>query len=130
MSGPIPTASASEGTKLCPFCAEPIKAAAIRCKHCGADLAVSQAGPVRKSEPRTGIRVIGIVLFALVCGFLSYATVSYINRDPEEVRSSNGIRDCRAVQNDELQGLDDRRLARNMCDFLERKHLERFRRSP
>jgi len=130
MSGPIPTASASDGTKLCPFCAESIKSAAIKCKHCGADLAVRHPDDARKSGPRSGIRVIGLVLFAIVCGFLSYATVSYINRDPEEVRSANGIRDCRAVQNDELQGLDDRRLARSMCDLLERKHLERFRRSP
>lgn len=30
-------------TKTCPLCAETIKAAAIRCKHCGADL--SEHGP-------------------------------------------------------------------------------------
>jgi hypothetical protein len=28
-------------TKLCPFCAEEVKAAAIRCKHCQADLAAA-----------------------------------------------------------------------------------------
>lgn len=30
-------------TKICPYCAEEVKAAAIRCKHCQADLSVASA---------------------------------------------------------------------------------------
>jgi hypothetical protein len=37
--------------KLCPYCAEPIKAAAIRCKHCLSDL----DGPDEK--PKRGVSV-------------------------------------------------------------------------
>lgn len=37
--------------KLCPYCAEPIKAAAIRCRHCLSDL----DGPDEK--PKRGISV-------------------------------------------------------------------------
>jgi hypothetical protein len=33
--------------KLCPYCAEPIKAAAIRCKHCLSDLNDSDEKPKR-----------------------------------------------------------------------------------
>ena len=31
-------ASDAAGIKVCPFCAEEVKAAAVRCKHCGSDI--------------------------------------------------------------------------------------------
>ena len=41
----------SEDTKVCPFCAEEIKLAAIVCKHCGRELpGYEEKFPTRKSE--------------------------------------------------------------------------------
>lgn len=37
-------------TKKCPFCAEEIKANAIRCKHCRSDLSAHQAAAVKKQQ--------------------------------------------------------------------------------
>lgn len=50
LGGKAPTArtSAETDTRPCPFCAEPIKNAAIKCRHCGADVE-SVAPPRLKS---------------------------------------------------------------------------------
>lgn len=43
-SSPIPAPSApSASTKVCPYCAETVLAAAIKCKHCGSDLSAEAA---------------------------------------------------------------------------------------
>jgi hypothetical protein len=47
----------STDEKLCPFCAEPIKSAAVRCKHCQADLSkkiVIPEGQVLRSDKKPG----------------------------------------------------------------------------
>lgn len=40
-TGDQPSPTAPKATKTCPFCAEEILVAAIKCKHCGSDLAAS-----------------------------------------------------------------------------------------
>jgi hypothetical protein len=44
-TSPSAATSLNASTKLCPFCAEPIQPAAIRCKHCGSDLSASEVPP-------------------------------------------------------------------------------------
>ncbi|MCR2796199.1 zinc ribbon domain-containing protein [Enterobacter kobei] len=39
----------NDGMKKCPFCAEIIKSEAIKCKHCGSDLA-ADSPPVKTDE--------------------------------------------------------------------------------
>ena len=48
---PLSAASAGAATKSCPFCAEPVLVAAIKCKHCGSDLKDSTEQPVGPSHP-------------------------------------------------------------------------------
>lgn len=43
LSDANPRISESSGTKKCPFCAEPVKVEAIKCKHCGSSLVDSQS---------------------------------------------------------------------------------------
>ncbi len=44
-----PRSLATQGSKMCPFCAEEIKAEAVVCKHCGKDL------PEHERDMRSGL---------------------------------------------------------------------------
>ncbi len=68
--------SATQQTRKCPFCAEDIKAEAVKCKHCRADLrhpaspaAASPAeGKGNPLERSSFIKGLGIsILFGIVC---------------------------------------------------------------
>ena len=73
---------AGGGMKMCPFCTEPIKAAAVKCKHCGSILTGGQS-PSRRQVPeplpmptsrseRPGIKINlwPILVFGLIVGLI------------------------------------------------------------
>jgi hypothetical protein len=51
------------GTKTCPFCAEEILAAAIKCKHCGEMLSKPQASVNQQNVGSPVLRRLGIIIF-------------------------------------------------------------------
>lgn len=53
-----------DGTlRKCPFCAEEIKAEAVRCKHCGADVPPAAVETLDEAAKRLGITLVGVRYF-------------------------------------------------------------------
>ena len=85
-----------EDTKICPFCAEEIKAAATKCKHCGSDLhelARSKEKKERGSQAAIGCLIILSLaaVFYLVSLFLPSTPV----RPTTEPSYPTGVLSCR-----------------------------------
>lgn len=61
--------------KKCPFCSEDIQDAAIRCKHCGADIAAAEAAAAEADFEKAfgwGLGVFFGIVGALIFGFFGY----------------------------------------------------------
>jgi len=61
--------------KKCPFCSEDIQDAAIRCKHCGADIAAAEASAAEADFEKAfgwGLGIFFGIVGALIFGFFAY----------------------------------------------------------
>jgi hypothetical protein len=57
--------------KKCPLCAELVQDEAIRCKHCGGDIAAKSS-----NKSRGGVKGAGVMLCAIFGGFAGYFVTS------------------------------------------------------
>lgn len=87
----IDEAEAAGDTKLCPLCAETIKAAAVRCKHCHAALPRPAPPPAPPSARRTALVITGWLAFGFACLVGLYLVVlgalSATRRTPEQAKA-------------------------------------------
>ena len=112
--------AADEGTKVCPYCAEVIKAAAIRCRYCRSDLVDGPAEPTRAGpvvppaetevdEPRDPARRRWVLLggglaLALVLVFLTLAYRDW-RASRDLAASEDAARTVRASVTDKVDAL-------------------------
>jgi len=76
-------------SKLCPFCAEEIQEAAVKCKHCGEF--INQEKTIVEDAPeekRKGLSIIILIVMALIITWVVYDTFGVIDNSSETIKSS------------------------------------------
>ncbi|HYQ55405.1 MAG TPA: hypothetical protein VES70_33770 [Pseudomonas sp.] len=120
--------------KQCPFCAESIKAEAIRCKHCQADLdrTVLLAGDyIQKPKGMGVIAKIFLTLLALIVVFLAFGF--YVGSTPEgqeRSKARRAIELCRDREASYRGSEASREIITGACEILEDKFRSQFGREP
>ena len=120
--------------KPCPFCAETIKAEAIRCKHCHADLSEKIVLPDGYQEKPKGMGIFAklcLGLLALVVAFLGFGF--YVGSTPEgkaRAKARTAIEICRDRESSYIGPESSREIITGACKILEDKYRAKFGREP
>ncbi|QJC78934.1 hypothetical protein [Pseudomonas umsongensis] len=115
--------------KNCPFCAEPIKAEAIRCKHCQVSLLTGTADGAPPPKSKKPIWPWIILTPLLILGTLM--VVGAMSGPPDEkTKARSAIDLCWKGVDDELQSLSTRRFVRGTCQMMVEKYETKYGRSP
>ncbi|WP_267399023.1 hypothetical protein [Pseudomonas sp. GM_Psu_2] len=109
--------------KICPFCAETVKAAAVKCKHCGSDLTEGAAAKSPLLDPPkkkgSGCLWIVIVVALAVIAFLGFGM--YVNSTPEGKRRAearNAYEYCQQQLDQHIGSAGEKRIMQGACNQL------------